>query len=380
MRSVPCTCYDGQTSRRWPAMLAITADGDVIVAMEGVDSRRLHRLSEVHIPHRVADTPRYVRLPDGAVCEVRDNDTLDAMHEDAERGTASRGRRFGWFVHRLDSSWRGALAALAVTVAIVYSYTEWGTQAIATLAVAMTPPEAEAAVGDHVLAFLEQFDLLEPSELDQNRRNELLAAFEKMKRDTGVETADLHFRAAPGIGANAFALPGGAVFLTDELVELAEHEEEVLAVLAHELGHVEGRHVLRRLARTSSMLVIWTVFTGDPAAALLSFVAPDRLLAQRYSRAFEREADAFAADYLLQAGISPTRLGDILHRLDEAHGGDGASTWLDSHPGAKDRAADAAAAVDAAAAAALHGTPRGTTPGRTNAEADAGPNDAEADK
>ncbi len=340
-RAVPCTYHDGRTSRGWSATLAITADAEVVIAIEGVDARRVHPLAEVRIPNRVADTPRHIHLPDGAVCDVRDNDTLDAMHSAAEGGAATRGRRFGRLVHRLDSTWRGAAAALAVTAAIVYSFTEWGAPAVATLAVAVTPPEAEAAIGDNLLTLLDQLGFLEPSNLDQNRRNELLAAFEEMKRDTGVEAADLHFHHAPRFGPNAFALPGGSVVLTDQLAHLAVHEEEILAVLAHELGHVGGRHVLRRIAQTSSMLVLWTVFTGDPSVAALSSVAPDRLLAQRYSRAFEREADAFAADYLLEAGISPTRLGDILRRLAEAHGGDDAATWLSSHPGAAERARNA---------------------------------------
>ncbi len=62
----------------------------------------------------------------------------------------------------------------------------------------------------------------------------------------------VEFRASPIIGANAFALPGGIVIVTDQLMQLAEHDDEILAVLAHEIGHVKHRHVLRGLPQDSA--------------------------------------------------------------------------------------------------------------------------------
>ena len=356
MSGVPCHFYDGQTSKRRDATLTITVDGDLVIAVDGMDSRRLHRLPEVRIPTRIVDTPRHIHLPDGALCEVRDNDALDAMQAQAEHGSQPPGQRFARLVHKLDTTWRGAAAALAVTALILYSFTEWGAPAVATVVVAATPPEVEAIIGDNLLTLFLQLDFLDPSELEQNRRNELLAAFETMRVDAGVEATDLQFYASGdgrrgtggGLGPNAFALPGGTVVVTDELVRLAEKDEEIIAVLAHELGHVEGRHVLRRLAQTSSMFVLWTAFTGDASVAALSILGPEQLLAQRYSRNFERDADRFAADYLLSAGIPPTRLGDILQRLEGSHGGAGIPNWLASHPGTEERARNAGEAAERA--------------------------------
>ena len=346
MSSVPCHYYDGRTSRRHEAALAITPEGGLIVACEDIVQRLTY--VSVRLPTRIADTPRYIRLPDGGVCEVRDNDALDAMRDRAERDPLSRARRFERLVHRLDSTWRGAAAALAVTATILYSFTEWGAPAVATVVVALTPPEVEAAIGDNFLAVLPLLGILDPSELEPNRRNELLAVVEAMGRDVGVEDLDLQFFSAPGLGPNAFALPGGTVVLTDELVELAEHDEEITAVLAHEVGHVAGRHMMRGLAQTSSMLVIWTAFTGDASVAALSILGPDQLLTQRYSRTFERDADQFAVGYMLRNGIPPTRLGDILQRLEEAHADSGTPNWLASHPGTEERARNAEKAAEQA--------------------------------
>ena len=350
MNAVLCRFYDGRTSVRRDARLAITPDRQVVVAIDGSDSRRVHDLSDVRIPSRIADTPRHLLLPDGGVCEVRDNDTLDAMRAGAERGSPPARRRFERFLHRLDSTWRGAAAALAVTAAILLSFTKWGTPAVARLVVAATPPEVEAAIGENLMTLWLQLDALTPTKLDESRQAEILRAFYEMKDHTGVD-AVLGFFSSAGFGANAFALPGGTVVLTDELVELAENDEEIIAVLAHELGHVANRHVLRRVAERSSMLVLWTAFTGDVSVAALSLLGPDQLLVQRYSRDAEREADRFALDYLLNAGISPTRLADILQRLEQAHGAGNVPNWLASHPGTEERVRSAAEAAERAGGA-----------------------------
>lgn len=344
MSAARCRFYDGKTSERLDASIAITTDGNVVVALDGTESRRVHSLPEVRIPGRIADTPRHVLLPDGAVCEVRDNDALDAMRARAEEGPAPAGRRFERLLHQLDSSWRGAAAALAVTAAILYSFTQWGAPLVASVIVAATPPQVEAVIGNNLLTLMNQLDFVEPSRLESNRRNELLAAFTEMTEDAGVADTDLLFYSGRRIGANALALPGGTVIITDELIGLAEHDEEILAVLAHEVGHVAGRHVMRRLAQTSSMLVVWTAFTGDVSVAALSILGPDQLLAMSYSRDFERAADRFAFDYLDRAGISPKRLGDILERLERSSGTAGLPTWSSSHPGAEERARNAAEA------------------------------------
>lgn len=346
MTGIPCHYYDGNTSRRRAASVIVTDSGELVIDREGMAERLVFR--EVRIPGRIADTPRFIHLPEGAVCEVRDNDALDELRTRTRPAPEPHNERFKRLVHQLDSTWRGAVSALAVTALILYSFTRWGAPAVAGVVVTATPPEVEALIGANALTLFQQFDLIGPSDLGPNRRNEILAAFEAMKQDAGVEVADLQFHSSRRLGPNAFALPGGTVVITDQLIELAEDDEEIIAVLAHELGHVDGRHVIRRLAQTSSMLVLWTAFTGDVSVAALAIVGPEQLIAQGYSRSFERDADEFAADYLLSAGIPPTRLGDILQRLEESHGGGGIPNWLASHPGADERARNAEEAAERA--------------------------------
>jgi predicted Zn-dependent protease len=157
----------------------------------------------------------------------------------------------------------------------------------------------------------------------------------------------LEFRASPAFGPNAFALPSGIIVMTDELVRSARHEQEVLGVLAHELGHVRHRHVMRHLLESSAIAMIVAGVTGDVASATsLAAAAPALLLNARFSRDFEREADRFAIDLMREGGLDPRYLARILSRLEEEHGSGGIPTFLSTHPGTRERQALADAAAN----------------------------------
>ena len=161
-----------------------------------------------------------------------------------------------------------------------------------------------------------------------------------MARASGETTPyRLEFRSSPIIGPNAFALPSGIIVMTDELVKLAKNDREVLAVLAHELGHVRHRHTMRRLLEGSATVLIIAGVTGDIAsAASLAATAPTLLLQTKYSRDNEREADRYAIEMMKKAGMDPRYLGSLLARLESEIGRRGAlPSFLSSHPSTEDR-------------------------------------------
>jgi Zn-dependent protease with chaperone function len=129
----------------------------------------------------------------------------------------------------------------------------------------------------------------------------------------------LSFHASP-IGANAFALPGGSIVVTDDLVALAPEPAHIAAVITHELGHVAGRHGLRNLIQASVVATVIGLWTGDMSSLATS--GATLLLSTTYSRQFEREADAYGAALLLHSGRSPALLAEMLERL-EASAGEG---------------------------------------------------------
>jgi Zn-dependent protease with chaperone function len=136
----------------------------------------------------------------------------------------------------------------------------------------------------------------------------------------GTSTYRLELRAGQVLGPNALALPAGIIIVTDEFVALAQHDEEIAAVLAHEFAHAQQRHGLRSILQNSAVGVIVASLTGDiTSITSLGAALPTALIDARYSREFENAADAAAVAYLQEAHIPVARFADILRRLQSVH-------------------------------------------------------------
>lgn len=121
---------------------------------------------------------------------------------------------------------------------------------------------------------------------------------------------------------NAFALPGGFVFVNTGLLLKADNEAEVAGVLAHELAHVAARHGTRQasrgqIANLASLPLIFMGGWGGYAARQAAGVAVP-LTFLRYSRNFEREADLLGLQYLFKAGYDPAAMVDFFEKLEAA--------------------------------------------------------------
>ena len=234
------------------------------------------------------------------------------------------------------------------------------------------PPTAERSLGDQVLGSLDRLGL-GASTLDADRRNVLAARFAKLAQGApGGADYRVEFRNAPGIGANAFALPGGTVVVTDQLVNLLGDDREFDAVVAHEIGHQQHRHAIRQTLRTSFVAIVAAFFAGDVSSASAVVVAvPSFLLDNHYSRTFEEEADAYAFDLLARHDESPHWFAEAMRLLESQHpdrrrGREPA--YLSSHPATFDRIDEAEAAARAFAAAHPDLCPAGVCPGEGDSD------------
>lgn len=155
-----------------------------------------------------------------------------------------------------------------------------------------------------------------------------------------ADQADIRVIDVPMV--NAVALPGGHVLLFRGLLAQAESSDEVAGVLAHELGHVEHRHVLQALLRQFGLSVLLGGLDGNVGGYT------QMLLSAGYSRAAEAEADGFAIDALNRAGISPMGVAGFFARLSKtevtAQGARQVLGYLASHPMSSERRARFAAA------------------------------------
>jgi Zn-dependent protease with chaperone function len=135
---------------------------------------------------------------------------------------------------------------------------------------------------------------------------------------------------------NALALPGGRVYLFDELLQKAKSPDEVAGILAHELGHVHHRDNLKRLIQTGGTSFLFGLLFGDVTGAGAVIFVSRSMLDASYSREAERSADAFAVDVMHKLGRSPTPMGELLFRITGAQAAK-SITILASHPLTEER-------------------------------------------
>ena len=136
---------------------------------------------------------------------------------------------------------------------------------------------------------------------------------------------------------NAFAIPGGYIYLTRGIMAYLGDEADLAGVLGHEIGHVTARHSVQAYTRASGAqlgLVVGSVFS--PAARALGGLAESGLglLFLRYGRDAELQSDRLGAEYAVQSGWDPTGVRDMLSTLGRLRGDaeGGIPSWLSTHP------------------------------------------------
>lgn len=309
------TYLNGKDSNRYPARLELDAYG---VLLLHYDSKSVPvDLAGLRISPRVGKTERYLYLDDAGVFETADNDAVDDLgcFQGAGKGSG--------LLYRLESN-LGWIASTAVLVLafVVLSFTHgipWVSKQIAW----HLPSQVDQYLGGEVLEALDQH-WLSPSELPDETQARVLAAFqphlEEQLRQHPERNLQVKLRHSELIGANAVALPSGEIIFTDDLIELAAHDDELVAILGHEIGHVAHRHSLRSIVQSS--LTVWLVvsITGDiSAASELTATVPALLADLAYSRDMEHEADEFALEFMQSHSLDPNHFAEIMTRLSASH-------------------------------------------------------------
>ena len=139
---------------------------------------------------------------------------------------------------------------------------------------------------------------------------------------------------------NAFALPGGPVFITEGLVRLLHTEGELAAVLGHEIGHVLARHSAEHLAKqqlTQGLVGAVAVGSGDYTTAQMAQLVGN-LVNMKYGRDDELEADGLGVRIITEAGYDPRAMLKVMEVLAKASAGSRQPEMLSTHPNPGNRA------------------------------------------
>ena len=245
-----------------------------------------------------------------------------------------------------NAQWEGSVRPIVigfvVLAVLAIASCRYGVPVLASAAAERVPDSFVDSVGEQVLRGFDS-GAFEPSALEPARQAAVVRRFSQLRFPSGASPADygIVFRRSESVGANAMALPSGTIVVTDGLVALSGHEDEIVAVLAHEAGHVTHRHGLRLMFQSSFASLWLTWMLGDVSGLAAS--ASSALLDAKYSRDFERDADAFAIELLDENQVSREHFARMLERLEQSAQEAGAASggtvfsYLSSHPVTRER-------------------------------------------
>lgn len=164
---------------------------------------------------------------------------------------------------------------------------------------------------------------------------------------------DWHFYVVDSKEVNAFAVPGGFIYVNRGLIERADHLDQLAGVLGHEIGHVTNRHSVKLMEKQQAAnigVTLGCVLTGaceSQAAGTLINVAGGAVFA-KFSREDETEADESGVRFVTRAGIDPRGIPQMFEKLiaERDVRPAGVQAWFSTHPLEEDRIADTRAMIE----------------------------------
>ncbi|MFQ5690994.1 MAG: M48 family metalloprotease [Gemmatimonadota bacterium] len=236
-----------------------------------------------------------------------------------------------------------------------------GVLALTALGCAINP-----ATGKRQLSFISESQEVQMGRVGSRQVEQSMGLYPDAKVQSFVESMGLrlartsersnlpwNFKVVDDPVVNAFALPGGFIFVTRGIMSHLNSEAELAQVMGHEIGHVTARHSVEQISRAQLLQSGFGVASVFAPAATYRFGGLLSnglgLLFLKYSRGDERQADRLGVRYALRAGFDPrqaVKVYEMLERQEEQAGGRGVPGWLSTHPTPEHRVERLHAQVD----------------------------------
>lgn len=213
-------------------------------------------------------------------------------------------------------------------------------------------PEQEVAIGLQSAPQMAQEygGLYSDNEVQQEVKavgNKIVNQLEKEANAKGIQIPyqfDFHVLADDQT-VNAFALPGGQMFITVGLLKRLKSEDQLAGVLGHEVGHVVHRHSAQQMAKSDfyqGLVGAVATATTDPnsgmgAGQIAQYVA--QIQQMKFGREDELQSDDFGVKYMIEAGYNPNAMIEVMKILEEASGGARQEEFMSTHPSPENRIA-----------------------------------------
>jgi len=319
--------FDGRSNRRHLVSLKLAetcdiVEDDVVIAQWPYD--RIQRVDGPPQVLRVScqSAPPLARLevPDGTLASELAA-RCSALDTDSPGRKGSTTRIVGW-----------SLAAL-VSILLVVIY---GVPLAAERLAPLVPPSFENRIGQ---VADKQIRLVFDGKACEAKDGQ--AAYVKLVgtlRDAAGLPGPVDATVLSSDVPNAFALPGGKIYLFDGLLQKAHNSDEIAGVLAHEMGHVVHRDNMRNLIYNGGTSFLVGLLFGDVTGSSAILFATRTMFDTTYTRTAETNADAFSIELMHKLGRSPKPMGELLLRV-TGNEKDKNFSFLSNHPFTEDRLA-----------------------------------------
>lgn len=169
-------------------------------------------------------------------------------------------------------------------------------------------------IDNNVLEYFQNSNFLAESKITNEKKESIIERINNIKEKNNLPNFKLHFFSSKELGPNAFALTSENVIITDELINICDHDE-ITAVLLHEIGHLNYKHSITQAIRSTFIGFFISAILGDFSSTLTSFYGV--ILENKYSKNFEHQADIFAAKNLKSVQLSPELLIYALKNIEK---------------------------------------------------------------
>ncbi len=219
----------------------------------------------------------------------------------------------------------GSIAAIVLSLLLLIGVIVWQYDNFVSWVASKIPVSTEQQIGNAVLEKIKaEGDLLESGKTVEtiSEIGNKLTQGSRYKYQWYVLKNDT---------VNAFAVPSGIIVVHSALIEKAENADELAAVLAHEVQHVEQRHSLKHMINSVGWAAVLTIVLGDASA--ITAVIAHQLGTSYFSRDLESEADKLGYATLVKAKIKPDGMASFLQKLADLSGDtEQGLAWISSHP------------------------------------------------
>lgn len=306
MNSISVVFYDGIVSKPHQAQLSAVDMNSILISYREQNDlrKKTFKLEQMNFIGALGK-----KCP---VIELNNDARIEFQTIDIPEWVPIPQKEFQQKIWKLERTPALILFSVVFVVALGFSTLKWGIPFASKVVAFQLPANTLQNIGQKAEDYIVN-DWTGPSKLVQGQQAQIKQEY--LSKIAEGRPAKIIFRDGGRIGANALALPNNTIIVTDQLVEMAHSDQEILGVLAHEQGHLVERHSLQQALSSLGFSILLVAVTGDSGDLMTSL--PVAILGAKYSRQFEQQADLYALKLMDKKHIEVSHFANFLQRMED---------------------------------------------------------------